>query len=183
MYTENCVPFERASNWFDILLQETPWRQETIRLFGKQHQVPRLSSWVADQGLAYSYSNMTMQAANWTNTLNEIRGYVQKVCGEEFNSVLLNYYRDGQDSNGWHSDDEAELGENPCIASLSLGATRYFDLRCKRDHKVKYRLALQHGSLLVMKGSTQTHWQHQIPKRAAAHKRLNLTFRTILACA
>jgi alkylated DNA repair dioxygenase AlkB len=120
-----------------------------------------------------------MTAENWTATLIEIKRQIESVSGEKFNSVLINLYRDGQDSNGWHADDEPELGEAPVIASLSLGATRDFDLRLKQDHTTKARLALQHGSLLIMRGSTQQYWQHQIPKRSQVGARVNLTFRTV----
>lgn len=169
-----------ASSLFDSLLRQTPWRQESITLYGKTHAVPRLSHWVADESGDYSYSNITMAANPWTPELEELKTRVECLSGNSFNSVLLNYYRDGQDSNGWHSDDEPELGRSPVIASLSLGAVRDFRMR----HKIKRELppttiALEHGSLLVMKGETQHYWQHTIPKRANVGARINLTFRTI----
>ena len=180
-YDENFVKPALADNWFDRLYRETNWQQETISLYNKRHLVPRLSCWVADDGLLYGYSKMTMQPKPWTDSLSEIRGFIEQKTGEQFNSVLVNLYRDGQDSNGWHADDEVELGPNPSIASLSLGAVREFDMRLKKDHKTKFRFLLQHGSLLMMRGTTQVYWQHHIPKRANVGRRINLTFRTIRA--
>lgn len=168
-----------AEPLYHQLEQETDWRQETVHLFGKEHLTPRLSSWVADEGLDYSYSNLTMQPMPWSETLLEIKHAVEQTVETGFNSVLLNYYRDGRDSNGWHADNEPELGEKPVIASLSLGAPRDFRLRHTSNKKLKYTVCLQQGSLLLMAGTTQTFWQHQIPKRANAGPRINLTFRNI----
>lgn len=165
---------------FDRLLAETEWRQEKIMLFGKTHDVPRLSCWMADQGLDYSYSNMTMQATPWTALMRRVNDRLSLVTGRDFNSVLINCYRDGRDSNGWHSDDEPELGEQPLIASVSLGSARDFLLRRRHDHTSKFRISLQPGSLLLMGGHTQKYWQHSIPKRAHADARINLTFRNII---
>lgn len=172
---------EAGSAWtlFEELLQQTAWRQERITLYGKTHDVPRLSSWVADKGADYAYSNMTMQAEPWSKTLLKIKLGVEQTTGHTYNSVLLNYYRDGQDSNGWHSDDESELGRNPVIASVSLGQSRDFHLRHKIERQLKHKMALEHGSLLLMQGPTQHRWQHHVPKRAKVGTRINLTFRTI----
>lgn len=164
---------------FNRLLRETMWRQEKITLFGNTHKVPRLSCWMADAGLDYCYSNMTMQPVAWSPLLRAVNSRIREATGYDFNSVLINYYRDGRDSNGWHSDDEPELGKQPIIASVSLGSARDFMLRYKPDHKIKFRLALQSGSLLLMSGNTQRCWQHSIPKRAHADARINLTFRNI----
>ena len=165
---------------FARLKEQTEWRQERITLYGNTHNVPRLSSWVADAGADYGYSNMTMQAEPWSETLLKIKQEVEQTTGHTYNSVLLNYYRDGQDSNGWHSDDEPELGHNPVIASLSLGQSRDFHLRHKTQKQLKHQIALDNGSLLLMQGSTQHHWQHHVPKRANVGARINLTFRTII---
>lgn len=170
-----------AAALFDTLRTQTAWRQEQISLYGKQHKVPRLSSWVADAGLNYSYSNMTMQPLAWSEILLGIRENLTQGCRHNFNSVLLNYYRDGQDSNGWHADNESELGINPVIASISLGGDRDFDCRHKSDKNLRKRFTLGNGSLLIMSGAMQHHWQHCIPKRAHAAARINLTFRTILS--
>ena len=165
--------------FFERILQESEWRQERITIFGKSHLTPRLSCWMGDEGLNYSYSNLTMIPEPWSATLRLIKRQLETQTHETFNSVLINYYRDGQDSNGWHSDDEPELGINPTIASLSLGGHRDFKLRHKTNKGLSYTLSLEHGSLLMMRGTTQQCWQHQIPKRAKANARLNLTFRTI----
>ena len=169
----------RGLQWFDNLVGRTNWRQETITIYGKQHRVPRLSCWMADAGLDYSYSNMTMQPELWSEQVLAIKSELEQKLKLSFNSVLINYYRDGQDSNGWHADDEIELGVNPIIASMSLGGSRDFHLKHKIDKQLKYSIALEHGSLLLMQGKTQACWQHQIPKRVNAEPRINLTFRTI----
>jgi len=122
-----------------------------------------------------------MQPRPWRALPLEIKQQIEAATGEVFNSVLINFYRDGQDSNGWHADDEPELGYEPVIASFSLGAKRDFHLREKRDHSNKVKIGLDPGSLLMMRGQTQATWQHQIPKRANATARINLTFRTIVA--
>lgn len=171
---------DAAALLYQQLLDQTDWQQDTIRVYGKQHLTPRLTSWVGEPWMRYRYSQHTMQATPWSNRLTALRQHIEQATGERFNSVLLNYYRDGSDSNGWHSDDEPELGPTPVIASLSLGATRDFFLRHKNKSELKHKIALQAGSLLLMKGRTQQYWQHQIPKRASAAGRINLTFRTII---
>lgn len=170
-----------AGALFAQLLDEIEWRQEQITLFGKTHKVPRLSCWMADAGLDYSYSNMTMHPVAWIGCVQQLRRQLQRDTGHFFNSVLLNYYRDGRDANSWHSDDEPELGAQPVIASVSLGAARDFQLRHKLDRRKRCSINLTHGSLLIMQGNTQQYWQHQIPRRAKASGRINLTFRKILA--
>jgi len=120
-----------------------------------------------------------MPPVPWSDTARRIKHQLESKTNERFNSVLINYYRDGQDCNGWHSDDELELDPNPIIASLSLGDRRDFKLRHKTNKNLSHALRLEHGSLLMMRGTTQQCWQHQIPKRAKANARLNLTFRTI----
>jgi alkylated DNA repair dioxygenase AlkB len=169
-----------AYDHYSRLLEETNWRQELIQVYGKTYPTPRLSSWVGDAGTDYRYSNMTMTPLPWSQLLTELKQGVESISQHQYNSVLLNYYRHGQDSNGWHSDDEPELGSRPVIASLSLGAPRDFHLRHKSNQHLKYKMSLENGSLLIMRGATQQNWQHHIPKRAHAKGRLNLTFRTIL---
>jgi len=145
--------------------------------------VPRLTAWYGDEGKSYRYSGHTYHPQPWSSALLEVRRAIEPVCGVVFNSVLLNYYRDERDSVGWHSDDEPELGVNPVIGSVSFGATRSFQLRHKQDRKQKLTVELSNGSLLVMRGPTQHHWLHQVPKSAAAKgARVNLTFRAILGC-
>ncbi len=162
------------------LLDDIHWQQDRVTVYGKQHLAPRLSRWFGEPWMDYSYSNQTMKASPMTSLIKEIQLKVEQHSGERFNSVLANYYRDGADSNGWHSDDEPELGHNPVIASLSFGAPRDFHLRHKRNKDLKHKMTLENGSLLVMRGSTQRCWQHHIPKRAHAQGRVNLTFRTIV---
>ncbi len=142
---------------------------------------PRLTAWYADRGLIYRYSGVTHKAIEWTETLAEIRRAVEAAAGTPFNSVLLNFYRNGQDSIGYHADDEPELGINPVIASISLGSVRQFVLKHKKSgEKINYLLA--HGSLLVMGGTCQHHWMHGLPKtKVEVAERMNLTFRNIIA--
>ena len=169
-----------ADQWLTRLTEQTPWQQPLVRIFGRHVAVPRLVAWYGDAEASYRYSGLTHQPLPWTPLLARIRAQVEQAAGQSLNGVLLNYYRDGQDSMGWHSDDEAELGVNPLIASLNLGGTRRFDLRRKGQNRIEHSLDLQHGSLLVMRGATQHHWQHQVAKtRASCAPRLNLTFRLI----
>jgi alkylated DNA repair dioxygenase AlkB len=163
----------------DSLMAESPWRQEEITVYGKAYRQPRLSAWYGDLG--YSYSGIRLEPEPWTSTLLDIRGRVEKLAGHEFNSVLLNYYRDQNDKMGMHSDDETELGRQPVIASLSLGESRTLLLRHKtRKDLATIKLPLPSGSLLVMRGDTQHYWRHGInAERAHCGPRINLTFRTI----
>ncbi|MDM8349156.1 alpha-ketoglutarate-dependent dioxygenase AlkB [Pseudomonas sp. sp1636] len=171
---------EMADLWLQQLLEQTPWQQPHVRLYGRAHRVPRLVAWYGDGEAGYRYSGLTHQPLPWTALLAEIRARLVATLGQPLNGVLLNYYRDGQDSMGWHSDDEPELGANPLIASLNLGATRRFDLRRKGQSRIEHSLWLEHGSLLVMRGPTQHYWQHQVAKtRSQCAPRLNLTFRLI----
>ncbi len=169
-----------ASEWFEALRTLVSWEQHEVVVYGKNHLTPRLSCWMGEPWMTYSYSQNKMQPVPWLPLIEEIKHYVERCVVESFNSVLLNYYRDGQDSNGWHADDEPELGDSPIIASVSLGASRDFLMRRKEDYSDKRRIALEHGSLLIMRGDTQNTWQHQVPKRASAGPRINLTFRTII---
>lgn len=160
------------------LIAETDWRSDTITLWGKQFLQPRLSAWYGDA--AYSYSGLQLAPQPFTALQQSLRAAVEAATGERFNSVLLNYYRDGRDSMGMHSDDEAALGPTPAIASLSFGATRTFILRHKSGGE-RLRLALTDGSLLLMAGSFQRHWAHGINKSTRPlGARVNLTFRRIL---
>ena len=163
------------------LLEETPWQQEIITLWGKRHLQPRLSAWYGDPGSSYSYSGVVLQPHPWTQLLRRIKSDVEKAAGSHFNSVLLNLYRNEGDSVGWHSDDEPELGPCPAIASLSLGESRVFRLRHKSRKDLKpVLLDLTDGSLLLMAGKTQHCWQHAVLKEREPHgPRINLTFRTI----
>lgn len=162
------------------LINNIDWRQETLIIFGKSVKTPRLTAWYGDTGVAYKYSGKQFYALPWTKELLEIKEKVEIPANIKFNSVLLNYYRDGNDSMGWHSDDEPELGQNPVIASVNFGQERRFDFRNKGDHGKKYPVFLTNGSLLIMKGDLQHHWQHQIAKsKQQMNARFNLTFRLI----
>lgn len=162
------------------LREEVPWEVHRIRMFGRQVDSPRLSCWMGDPAARYRYSGTDFVPAPWHPALVPMRERLAAFCSTSFNSVLLNRYRDGKDSMGWHSDDEPELGQAPTIASLSLGETRRFLLRRRDDHHCKVEYLLGHGDLLVMTGSTQRHCQHALPKMArAAGERINLTFRWI----
>ena len=179
-YRPQWLDHDTADVWLSALLVETPWAQPSVQLYGRYYPVPRLVAWYGDADASYRYSGLTHQPLAWTRQLAEIRARVEAAVGQRLNGVLLNYYRDGQDSMGWHSDDEAELGHNPLIASLNLGGARRFDLRRKGSSRIEHSLWLEHGSLLVMAGPTQHHWQHQVAKtRSPCAPRLNLTFRLI----
>lgn len=164
------------------LIDDTPWRAEEIVVFGQRHPQPRLTAWYGDLGSRYRYSGLDLEPLPWTKTLASLRGAVESACDARFNSVLLNYYRDGHDAMGLHSDDEAELGPAPVIASLSLGETRTFTLKHRfRKDVATVKLPLESGSLLVMKGATQRNWKHGVNReRAHCGTRVNLTFRRIV---
>jgi alkylated DNA repair dioxygenase AlkB len=169
-----------SADLFAALQRETPWRQHVITLYGRSIASPRLSAWYGDPGAVYSYSGLRLEPEPWTPTLRIVRERVEALAMARFNSVLLNLYRDGQDSMGWHSDDEPELGRNPVIASVSLGAARRFLLQHKKQ-RLRVELLLEDGDVLVLGGATQHHWRHHVPKtRQPVGSRINLTFRTIL---
>lgn len=171
---------EQADSIYTELLQKINWQQDNITVFGKTHPQPRLTALYGNEGKPYSYSNITMQPHPWNSLLQKIKHYLEATTACEFTTVLLNQYRDGKDSNGWHADNEKELGPNPIIASLSLGAERVFQLKHNTITEAKKSITLEHGSLLLMKGTTQHFWKHQIPKTAKpTETRINLTFRTI----
>lgn len=163
------------------LIDEIPWRQETVRLWGRSFVQPRLIAWHGDADASYRYSKKTWLPQPWTPTLMELRSRLEDVVGSKFNGVLLNYYRDHRDGMGMHSDDEPELGPTPVIASLSLGATRVMKFQHRSCAMPIARVPLVCGSLLVMRGETQRFWKHGIDKQTkACGGRLNLTFRNVL---
>ena len=164
-----------------LILDNTPWRAETIDLWGQSVLQPRLIAWYGDPGTTYSYSGIQLKPEPWTNTLLDIKRRIATLCGGQFNSVLLNYYRDHKDSMGFHSDDEPELGIRPMIASLSLGEERRFQLKHRHVRELRVvTIPLREGSLLVMRGDTQQNWRHGIPKeRLHCGPRVNLTFRSV----
>ena len=163
------------------LQEEIPWKQEHIKLFGKTHPTPRLTAWHGDTHCVYKYSGVVNQPFPWTPSLLTIKTRIESLSnGATFNCVLLNFYRDGSDKMGWHSDDEKELGPNPSIASVSFGATRRFDFKHKTEAHNKFSIHLESGSLLLMQGDMQHHWLHQIPaQKRIQEPRINLTFRYI----
>lgn len=169
----------KANELFQLLQTEVPWQQDNITVFGKTHPQPRLTSLYGNEGKPYGYSNIIMQPHTWSPLIIFIKEEIEKVGTENFTTVLLNKYRDGKDSNGWHADNEKELGRNPIIASVSFGAERVFQLK-HNSLDAKQNIVLQHGSLLIMKGTTQHFWKHQIPKTTKLiGTRINLTFRII----
>lgn len=168
---------DNADCWFSQLQKVIPWQQHRLQMFGKELNEPRLSCWMGDH--SYRYSKRRRAPEPWHPLVKEIGQLVSQHCGEEFNGVLLNLYRHGQDSMGWHGDNEPELGMNPTIASVTLGASRRFKLRHHGGQQLE--LLLSHGSLLVMAGEMQHYWQHALPKMSACQApRINLTFRKLL---
>jgi alkylated DNA repair dioxygenase AlkB len=179
-YYPNFIDSERASELFSKLLAEVAWQHDSITIFGKTYPQPRLTALYGNEGKPYSYSNLKMHPHLWTPLLLQIKAEVEAICQVSFTTVLLNYYRDGNDSNGWHADNEKELGVNPIIASVSLGASRRFHLQHNTRKAEKLQLTLTSGSLLVMQGTTQHFWKHQLPKtKKVIGPRINLTFRII----
>ncbi|WP_224489175.1 alpha-ketoglutarate-dependent dioxygenase AlkB family protein [Robertkochia flava] len=167
--------------FFKRLLEEIQWRSDRVRVFGKWYDQPRLTALYASNDHAYTYSGLTLHPQRYTPLLQEIRQRVENHTHCSFSSCLLNLYRNGSDSNGWHADDEKELGRNPLIASVSFGQDRSFHFRHKKDKSLKKKIVLENGSMLLMKGETQHSWQHQLPKSKKVLKpRINLTFRNIL---
>lgn len=163
-----------------IAFKNINWKQDWINFFGKRNPLPRLTSWYGDSGKTYTYSGIKSKPNEWNKGLLYIKEAIEECIGERFNSVLLNWYRDGSDSLSWHSDNEKELGVDPTIASASFGATRDFLVRRKDDNSKRLAFKLKHGSLLVMMGEMQRFWEHAIPKRKSLmQSRFNLTFRQI----
>ena len=180
IYYSQFFDTELADSIFAQLMHDIPWQQDDIRVFGKIHPQPRLTALFGNEGKPYSYSNITMQPHPWNLLLQQLKTQIEAVAQTNFTTVLLNQYRDGKDSNGWHADNEKELGINPVIASISFGAERTFHLKHNTRADLKKSIVLQHGSLLLMKGTTQHFWKHQIPKTTKpVGTRINGTFRVI----
>jgi alkylated DNA repair dioxygenase AlkB len=180
LYPGFLYPEESAALFLE-LSKETPWRQDEIRIFGKWLKQPRMTCVFGDEGMTYTYSGLTQPTLSWTSSLHTLRNKIQSNSGEKFNLVLLNLYRDGNDSMGWHSDDEPELGNEPVIASVSLGEERKLKFRPKKNTQGdKFDVLLPNGSLLIMKGRSQHDWQHAISKsKKITSPRINLTFRLV----
>ena len=178
-YYPNFFDKTTANDLFLKLQKEIIWQQDDIMVYGKTYAQPRLTALYGNQGKPYGYSNIVMQPHNWSPLLMYIKNEIETICKENFTTVLLNNYRNGKDSNGWHADNEKELGRNPIIASVSFGAERVFQLK-HNSLDLKQNIILQHGSLLIMQGTTQHFWKHQIPKTAKPiSERINLTFRIL----
>lgn len=166
---------------FRELLETTGWKREQVKIFGKTHFSPRLIAWYGAPGVTYAYSGLTLAAQGWLPPILQIKSRIERTLAVSFNSVLLNYYRDGADSMGRHSDDETALGPEPIIASVSLGGTRVFHLQHKTEPQYKIAIPLSHGDLLFMAGLTQRNYVHWIPKtKRPVAPRINLTFRNVL---
>ncbi|MDA0380133.1 MAG: alpha-ketoglutarate-dependent dioxygenase AlkB [Bacteroidetes bacterium] len=171
---------DRADYYFKRFYTDSPWRSEKVTVFGKVYDQPRLTALYSNSPRSYSYSGLTLDSHPFHPELSALKEQLEKQVGYSFNSCLFNLYRDENDSNGWHADDEKELGELPVIASLSLGESRLFHLKHKTDKTLKRSIALEHGSLLLMAGKTQKEFKHQLPKtKKPKTARINLTFRYI----
>ena len=178
---EHFFDAQESGSIMQALISEIDWKQYQIKIFGKTLDQPRLTAYYGEDHPYYAYSNIKLQPIPFTPILLSIKNKIEALTLEKFNGVLLNYYRNGDDSMGWHADDEKELGTNPVIASLSFGASRNFQLQHSLDKSIsKATIVLNDASLLIMKGVTQHFWKHQIPKQKNKGPRINLTFRKII---
>jgi len=178
----------KTANWreFDkeqlekVKFKNINWHHDKLNMYGKEVYLPRYSAWYGDNDKSYSYSGLTLQPNKWNNGLLFLKENIEKITIVNFNSVLMNWYRDGEDYINWHTDAEKELGQNPVIASVNFGATRRFLIRRNDDNSIKLEFPLKHGTLLIMSGELQHHWQHSVPKeKKIKESRINLTFRII----
>jgi len=180
-YFQNFLSEGEADYYYKTFLKTIPWQQDNVKVFGKVYAQPRLTSLHSTRLSTYTYSGLTLHPHPMTAALLELLNQIQKVSHYDFNCVLLNLYRDGSDSNGWHADNEKELGKHPQIASFSFGANRFFHFKHRKIESERYKMELHHGSLLLMEGGMQEHWLHQIPKtKKPMEPRINLTFRKII---
>ena len=180
---KNFFEFGEGKETFEILTREIEWRQDWMIFYGRKVKLPRETAWYGDEGKSYTFSGIRLHPNPWTGTLRKIKDRIEAVADVEFNSVLLNRYRDGNDSVSWHSDAEPELGSNPVIGSVSFGETRSFVMKHKNTGEMR-KIELEHGSFLLMSGTTQHFWVHRVPKVTANRAkqtgaRINLTFRRI----
>lgn len=179
-YYGKILPYREANRYFDLLLQNIQWKNDEANILGKHIVTKRKVAWYGNSDYSYAYSNTTKQALAWTRELSVLKRLVEEITGESFNSCLLNLYHNGNEGLGWHSDDERSIGKNTPIASLSFGAERKFSFKHKQTKQI-VSLVLEHGSLLVMKGATQTNWLHSLPKsNRITQARINLTFRMMV---
>lgn len=180
-YLPSFLSKPEADSLYEVLFNQTNWQHDDITVFGKTYPQPRLTALYSVTNQPYSYSNITMHPSPLTDELKKLMSKVNDYTNHMFNTLLLNLYRDGSDSNGWHADNEKELGINPVIASLSLGVERPFHFKHRTLKEQRHKLLLQHGSLLIMSGAMQHHWLHQIAKtKKSIGPRINLTFRTLV---
>ena len=180
LFMPNFLTIKEANSYFQSFLDEIDWQQEKMNMYGKELLFPRLTAWYGNNDKPYTFSGITLRPKAWTNELLEIKGKIEVHTKVKFNSVLLNRYRNGNDSISWHTDAEKELGKKPVIASVNLGATRTFQLKHNETNE-KINLELTHGSLLLMGGELQHFWKHQVPKtKKEVGERINLTYRVIL---
>ncbi|WP_440876089.1 alpha-ketoglutarate-dependent dioxygenase AlkB family protein [Thalassotalea sp. PLHSN55] len=179
-YYGTLLPTDMADKYFQLLLNKVQWQHDEAVIYGKKIVTARKVAWYAKQAFSYTYSNTTKHALPWLDELEPLKAMVEEKTAETFNSCLLNLYHSGAEGMAWHSDGEMDLKKNGAIASLTLGAKRKFAFKHKQS-KETVSLALDHGSLLVMKGVTQTHWLHRLPPtKKVTEPRINLTFRTIV---
>ena len=172
---------EQSCQLFEVLNSSLAWEQSVIQIYGKSTAIPRLNAWYGDEGAIYQYSGYQLPLHSWTEELQTLRLRLQRELGVAFNSLLANLYRNGQDSVGWHSDNEPELGPDPIIATVSLGAERRFSLRRRGRPDKAVNVDLPNGSLLVMGAGTQRHWQHCVrPSQKVQAPRISLTYRNCL---
>ncbi|MFN0050166.1 MAG: alpha-ketoglutarate-dependent dioxygenase AlkB family protein [Cytophagales bacterium] len=178
-FIPNFFKKSESDTFFNNLKNNIEWKQESMNMYGKQVNFPRLTAWYGDNDKPYSFSGITLSPKIWTDDLIAIKNKIEPESLVKFNSVLLNRYRNGNDSISWHTDAERELGRNPIIASVNFGATRKFQLRHTKTNE-KLEIELTHGSLLIMRGELQHFWQHQVPKtKELKTERISLTFRVI----
>jgi alkylated DNA repair dioxygenase AlkB len=181
IYYPNFFSKEKADIFLETLSKEIAWQQDDITIFGKKIAQPRLTALYGNDGKSYGYSNIVMQPHPFNSVLTFIKEEIEATTNEHFTTALLNLYRNERDSNGWHADNEKELGRDPVIASVSFGEARMFQIKHNSKKGIKQSLLLEHGSLLVMKNGAQIHYKHQIPKATQPkNPRINLTFRKIL---
>lgn len=179
-YFPNFFSTAETHQYYNCILNTTQWQHDDITVFGKTYKQPRLTALFAENDKALKYSNIIMHPKAFTPTLKAVKLKIESVCSTEFTTCLANLYRDGEDSNGWHADNEKQLGKNPVIASVTFGQPRFFHLKHRTNKKLRHKLLLENGSLLVMKGETQHYWLHQIAKtKRKVNPRINLTFRVI----
>ncbi|MDQ3192173.1 MAG: alpha-ketoglutarate-dependent dioxygenase AlkB [Bacteroidota bacterium] len=180
LFFSNFFTKSESDSLYNNLRKDIIWKQESMNMYGKKVNFPRLTSWYGEGDKPYTFSGITLSPHPWNKELITIKNKIEPLAKVKFNSVLLNLYRDGNDSISWHTDAEKELGKNPVIASVNFGATRKFQLRHVKT-KEKLEIELTNGSLLIMQGELQHYWQHQVPKTAQkVSERINLTFRVII---